>query len=193
MHPKANYEFLIKYRGLKLVWMHFSCILRQSSEVRLVWLFISLLSYLYIWILNILKQIFNQLRFSLGTFVSEKKNREYSNCINWLGEIKSSGGRISRDFLQIFAISRFDLAKLQNSAWFVKKFLTYNCGRNWALQICSGTFHIFCRRELAWSWIQGSGPPSCRAINPPEHTRAQVIYGFSQIYRHAWHSIANNL
>ena len=133
---------------------------------------------------------FNQLRFSLGTFVSEKKNREYSNCINWLGEIKSSGGRISRDFLQIFAISRFDLAKLQNSAWFVKKFWTYNCGRNtyWALQICSGTFHIFCRRELAWSWIQGSGPPSCRAINPPEHTHAQVIYGFSQIYRHAVNS-----
>ena len=95
-------------------------------------------------------------------------------------------------FLQIFANSRFDLAKVQNSAWFVKKFLTYNCGRNWALQICSGTFHIFCRRELAWSWIQGSGPPSCRAINPPEHTHAQVIYGFSQIYCHAWSSIAAN-
>ena len=99
-------------------------------EARLVWLFISLLTMLIVlsaiyinayWISWI---FFNQLRFSLGTFVSEKKNREYSNCINWLGEIKSSGGRISRDFLQIFAISRFDLAKLQNSAWFVKKFWT---------------------------------------------------------------------
>ena len=102
---------------------------------------------------------------------------------------------ISGFFLQIFAISRFDLAKLQNSAWFVKKFWTYNCGRNtyWALQICSGTFHIFCRRELAWSWIQGSGPPNCRAINPPwTHTRAQVVYGFSQIYCHSWRSIAGN-
>ena len=46
MHPKANYEFLIKYRGLKLVWMHFSCILMQSSGARLVWLFISLLTML---------------------------------------------------------------------------------------------------------------------------------------------------
>ena len=130
-HPKANYEFLIKYRGLKLVWMHFSCILMQSSGARLVWLFISLLTMLialsatfiheywiswnkfsiywgFPWVLLFRKE--KQRIFQLYQLIGRDQIKRWQN--------------ISGFFLQIFAISRFDLAKLQNSAWFVKKFWT---------------------------------------------------------------------
>lgn len=81
------------------------------------------ISYLYTWILNILKQIFNQLRFSKGTFVSKKTENIPTASIDW----ERSNQAVAEYlwfFLQIFAISRFDLGKLQNSAWFVKKFWT---------------------------------------------------------------------
>ena len=42
------------------------------------------ISYLYTWILNILKQIFNILRFSLGTFVSKRKTENIPTVsIDW--------------------------------------------------------------------------------------------------------------
>ena len=74
--------------SLNAFFLHFDAVFRGKIGVAFYFTIVynanCFISYLYTWILNILKQIFNQLRFSLGTFVSKRKTENIPTAsIDW--------------------------------------------------------------------------------------------------------------